>query len=79
MIKLKNIVRNDNISYCDIYPEDSSKAGKLKIDNLSGEVLDYELPEGYEHCINHVNHARYCLVNLAKQNSEVKNTISVWY
>lgn len=63
MIKLKNIETDNVFVFCDIYPEDSVKKGYIKINIANGEIESYLLPEGYEYCDNHIEHAKSFIVN----------------
>ncbi len=38
MVKLKNIVKNNNMIQCDIYPEDSKEKGFITVNVTTGEL-----------------------------------------
>lgn len=71
MVKLKNIVINENTAKCDIYPEDSPANGFLEVDLQTREIKSYTLPVGYEGCTNHIAHAKNYLVEVSKSNNEI--------
>ena len=77
MIKLKNIVKNNNKIKCDIYPEDSKIAGWLIVDTNS-ERTEYELPSGYEWCKSHITHARKALIQMNASQKLPKEKLIMW-
>jgi len=79
MVILKNIKKNDNYIECDIYPEDSTSCGHILVDTATKDIIEYVLPEGYEWCRNHVNHARFALVEIADQLELPNEKIVMWY
>lgn len=78
MVKLKNIEKNDTQICCDIFPEDSETAGKLKVDFITKEI-EYQLPENYQWCISHVHHAKRNLLDLISVKELPKEQIIMWY
>ena len=81
MIKLKNIKIDNDFVSCDIYPEDSIANGYMKINIANGEVESYLLPEGYEYCDNHVEHARHFIINHLEdiQSVPIIEKTIMWY
>lgn len=79
MVRLKNLRRNSATIECDIYPEDSKHSGQVIVDLDSGAVLGYSLPEGYEWCRNHVNHAKTALIELSKMEHLPTDYLVKWY
>ena len=79
MVKLKSIKKNNSLIECDIFPGDSLKSGHIVVDIVSAEVQEYSLPEGYEWCINHINHAKNKLIELSTENNIPKEKLVMWY
>ena len=65
MIKLRNIRRKNNIISCIILPEDATSFGSLVVDVSKHSIVDYDLPDGYKWCVNHVHHAAEALYRMA--------------
>lgn len=78
MIKLKNIVKDDNIISCDIFPEDSVSCGSLFYDIVENSVKSYELPAGYEWCKKHIVHAKNALREMVDSNQIQKEKLIMW-
>ncbi len=79
MIKLKNIVIENNIVICDIFPEDSVENGTVKID-MHNSFTSVVFPKGYEWCKNHIDHAKEYLINLYNSKSSIPNEkVIMWY
>lgn len=79
MVRLKNIRKNDSIIESDIIPEDSLGCGHVMVDIQTGELKEFDLPEGYEWCRNHVSHAQNKLIELSKQDSPPNEKLIMWY
>ena len=79
MLKLKNIKRNNRVIECDIIPEDSKQKGNVVVDIASGNLREYSLPEGYEWCRNHVNHAQIELLKLSREKNMPDEKLVMWY
>lgn len=79
MVKLVNLKKNSATAECDILPEDSAQSGHIVIDLASGELKEFSLPEGYEWCRNHVNHAKKKLLELIKESILPKEYLVMWY
>ena len=79
MVKLKNIVIEDSVIKCDIYPEDSPQAGNISVDISSKKMVHFELPPGYEWCKNHVNHAKKGLIALIGEKDVPREKTVMWY
>lgn len=79
MIKLKNIVRKNNIVTCDIFPEDSKNPGTIVYDINKSDIQEYRLPKGYEWCKNHIAHASRAIKEMIKaEDTQSEKTVS-WY
>lgn len=78
MIKLKNIKINDTVAFCDIYPEDSQNKGFIKVDLKFKNIVEFVLPEGYEWCQNHLQHACIELIELSKAENNVQEKTLIW-
>lgn len=78
MVKLKNLKKNERIGECDIFPEDSSNAGHIVVDLESGELKDFSLPDGYEWCVKHAQHAGSKLVELLSEDNIPKEYLMMW-
>ena len=79
MVRLKNIVINDDFLECDIFPEDSENSGHLKVERETGDIVSYNLPKNYEECINHVYHAKYALEDLSHKKEVPSEKVVMWY
>lgn len=79
MIKLKNIKRNDNIIECDIIPEDSQENGHIRVDLMGKILMDSALPDGYEWCTNHIQHAVSKLIELSTAKELPEEKLVIWY
>lgn len=78
MIILKNIVIDNNIIKCDIFPEDSIENGTLEID-MHKISVSASLPKGYEWCKNHIEHAKKHLSDIYISKNIPKQKIIMWY
>lgn len=78
MIKLKNIEKSENIVKCDIFPEDSVSGGMLIYDIAADSIKDFELPEGYEWCKNHLSHAVKAIRNMVETNTIQNEKTIMW-
>lgn len=79
MVRLKNLKKNNTIIESDIIPEDSVNSGHIIVDLKLGTTIDYSLPEGYEWCMNHVNHAKNNLIKLAQEEHLPEQYLVMWY
>ena len=79
MIKLKNIKKtSENIIECNIIPEDSAEMGYMTVDIEKEEVIECNLPRGYEWCLNHVSHARNELMKMVETDNILNEKNVVW-
>ena len=78
MIRLKNIKQKNNILECDIIPENSLESGHIEVDVNSETIIKYVLPQEYEWCRNHVEHAKNGLIEMYKSNTLVDERILMW-
>ena len=83
MIRLKNIVLENNIISADYYPERSKVGGKISVDAFTGEVVHFEpSPNDSEtpsyHAVNRLNE----IIRL-KERGEIEDipseTCILWY
>lgn len=77
MVKLKNIVKKDNIISCDYFPENGVESGHLEIDFTNRKtilVTDAVVGDNF-----YVQHARNALLELAKKTEVPKERNIVWY
>lgn len=80
MIKLKNIVNEDGILSCQVFPEDSELAGNIKVDLNNKQIISFNLPSGYEWCKNHLQHAKDYLLKLYISGENIpKEKTLMWY
>ena len=79
MIKLTDFKTDKSTVSCKIYPEGSSASGALVIEKENGDILDYSLPQNYEWCINHVDHAARELFRLSTDDTFPCEKIIYWY
>lgn len=78
MIRLKNIVKNNNIIKCDIYPEDSPFPGTVICNVRERNLVSHSLPNGYEWCKNHVFHALYALLEMNDKGNILSEKTIMW-
>ena len=80
MIKLKNIVIDEKVAKSEIIPEDSQEIGNIEVDLIENKILSFVLPQGYEWCENHLNHAKEYLVAISNSKSVIpKEKVIMWY
>jgi len=80
MIKLKNIVMENNAVKSEIVPEDSKMSGTIEINLLENKIVNFALPIGYEWCKNHLYHAKRVLIELSRTKTEIpKEKLIMWY
>lgn len=81
MIELKNIEIDGDIVKCEIFPEDSTIGGSIKVDVSENKIISFVLPSGYEWCKNHLEHAkRYLVMNFKNiQMLPISEQTLVWY
>lgn len=78
MIRLKNIKQKNDIIECDIIPEDSTESGYINVDINSGNIIQFKLPNEYEWCRNHVEHAKHALLEMRNKNTLVSERLLMW-
>lgn len=78
MVRLENIKRTESSISCDFYPEDSVLPGKMSIDIPTLEMKCY-LPDGYEWCSSHVQHAALTLRKLFEAETLPSRKLIMWY
>lgn len=81
MIELKNIKIDGNIVKCEIYPEDSRISGHIEVDVLQNKIINSALPNGYEWCKNHLEHAKRYIVKYFKdiKTTPISEKTIMWY
>ncbi len=78
MLKLKNIVIENNIISCNITPEDSKSSGTMQYDVENDKVLMFSFPEGYEWCEPYIAQATQFFRNSDK--SKLPNEkVLIWF
>ena len=79
MVKLKNIKKiSDNMIECNLLPEGSEEMGHMLVDISKREVVNYDLPKGFEWCTNHVAHAMRALLDMVENNYIVQEKTIAW-
>ena len=78
MIRLKNIEKNNNIIQCDIIPEDSNELGHLSIDIDTKKIIEQCLPDNYEWCKKHIQHAKDTLMQMVMNEKIEKEKLVMW-
>lgn len=78
MIKLLNIKKNNSIIECDIVPEDSIVSGHMIVDTSLNMIKSYYLPDGYEWCTSHVDHAKEVMIRMSKNTDIPKEKLIMW-
>ena len=80
MIRLKNIVIENNVAKCDIFPENSIENGTIEIDLAQNDITSAVLPKGYEWCKMHLEHTKNYLSELYKSKFKIPDEkIIMWY
>lgn len=79
MIYLKNIKKEKNRIVADYYPEDSKKFSRISISTIDfndfqGELVGYDLE-----CKNHLNHAKFALIEMAEGKRPIADCQIMWY
>lgn len=67
MIKLKNIAKENDRIICDAFVEDCDKPVRLSLNTKNAEFDKIVLPEDYEWCTSHINHAKRYLISLINE------------
>ena len=78
MIKLVKIRRSGSKILCDAYVEDCIIPVPLIFDIASGEFSEYVLPNGYEYCKSHINHAKTYLKGIKNDRQINDNHTIMW-
>lgn len=79
MIKLKNIVIENNIAKSDIIPEDCKTTGKIEVNMSDDKITNFILPTGYEWCKKHLEYAKNYLIEISKSKKDIpKEKIVMW-
>ncbi len=78
MLKLKKITKNNNVISCELFPEDSEKAGFLHYDVKNDKVIEFAMPKGYEWCETYIAQALQFFRNAEK--SKLPNEkVLIWF
>lgn len=78
MISLKNVRKEKNKIYADYYPEWSEKFNMIYYD-ISNEIFSGSMV-GFEfETKNHLAHAKFALMDMAKGEREIKDCKIMWY
>ena len=79
MIKLQNIAIENGIARSNIFPEDSEVGGNIAVDVLKNEIIKFALPDGYEWCRKHIEHAKEYLIRLGNSEEPIpKEKTLMW-
>ncbi|MBR1422933.1 MAG: hypothetical protein IJ571_05780 [Ruminococcus sp.] len=80
MVRLFNIVNDDESIYCDYEPEKSGLFGKVVVDKVTEEIRSVSYSE-YEYGKKmYVAHVRAKLCELLNLNGEIpKETVAIWF
>ena len=79
MIRLTEIARNNGYITCVAYIEDSITGVDLSFDESKEEFGNYNMPEGYEWCVSHINHVKKYFSSLIGKRIEVTDKTIMWY
>lgn len=79
MIKLRNIVKNNDSIACDAYVEDCETSVRLSMDIGTGELNSFSLPNEYSWCASHIAHAKKYLYSLINVSNVPKEHCIMWY
>lgn len=79
MVRLKNLKRNNDLVACDLYIEGSADPQHFAVNVETKEVVEFSAPKDYEHCENHVAHAKWKIIELAKQDKLPPECTVMWY
>ena len=77
MINLKNIRKVDGNILCDAFPEDCGVPVPLVLNVKNETVSPYTLPDGYEWCMSHIEHAKRFLLSVSDKLP--KEFLLMWY
>lgn len=79
MLRLRNIVKNNNQISASYYPEDSDVKGFVSVDIKSGEILDSDTTSYDEPFNAYLSHAAQALNKMADLDSFPSEKIVMWY
>lgn len=79
MVRLKNLKRNNDLVECDLYIEDSNDPQHFVINVETKAIVEFSAPKDYEHCENHVAHAKRKIIELASQSELPSEYAVMWY
>lgn len=79
MLRLRNIVKNDNQISANYYPEDSEVKGFVSIDTESGEILDSDITSYDEPFNAYLSHAAQALNKMIALDSLPSEKLVMWY
>lgn len=79
MIELKQISRTDNKITCIAFVEDCQEQIQLFYDINNKKINNVKLPDGYQWCTSHINHAEQYLKSLETEKSIPTQKTIMWY
>lgn len=78
MIRLTEIQRKNNYIYCNAFLEDSTNAIQLRFSVASRNFDQYEFPDGYDWCKEHMNIAKHYLNSVCENDLIPENHTIMW-
>ena len=79
MVRLKNIRKSNTTIFAEYDPEDSGMIGKIKIDAVTGEVLERTLSEYDRDFPWHYSHAVSALQEMKDLDEIPSERLVMWY
>ena len=77
MLRLKNIMVENNIIEADFYPEDCPSCGHVVVDLVTGRIASFSEVMGYG--ASYLAHARQSLVGIANEETLPTERLIMWY
>ena len=79
MVKLKNIVIENDIAKSEIIVEDCETIGNIEVDLFENKIKNSVLPKGYEWCKKHLEYAKDYLIEVSKLKDNIpKEKTIMW-
>lgn len=79
MIRLKNIVIENDRAKSEILPKDSKVSGNIEINLSQNKIIKFVLPADYEWCKIHLEHAKDYLMEIYKSKGVIpKEKAIMW-
>lgn len=77
MLRLKNIKIGNEVAEADFYPEGLEKAGHIRVDLSTSEIISCDEVPGYG--ASYCGQARQRLVRMSKENDHREECVVMWY